>query len=148
MAAARVQRAAVLGAGVMGSGIAAHLANAGVPTLLLDIVPKLSEEDQKKGLTLSSPEVRNRFARTGLEKALAAKPAAFFSKANASLVTIGNFDDDLAKIGECDFVVEAVVENLDVKRSLFQRVAAARKGDTIIASNTSGLSLAAMADGM
>jgi 3-hydroxyacyl-CoA dehydrogenase len=146
--AARVKKAAVLGAGVMGSGIAAHLANAGVPTLLLDIVPKLSEDDQKKGLSLSSPEVRNRFARTGLEKALAAKPAAFFSKANADLITIGNFDDDLAKIADCDFVVEAVVENLDVKRNLFQRVAAVRKGDTIIASNTSGLSLAAMAQGL
>jgi 3-hydroxyacyl-CoA dehydrogenase len=133
----------------MGSGIAAHLANAGVPTLLLDIVPKsLTDDEKRRALTLSSREVRNRFAAAGLKKAMAARPAAFFSTANADLVTIGNFDDDLEKIAECDFVVEAVVENLDIKRSLFSRVAAVRQGSTIVASNTSGLSLKAMSQGL
>jgi 3-hydroxyacyl-CoA dehydrogenase len=144
-----VRKAAVLGAGVMGSGIAAHLANAGVPTLLLDIVPReLTEEEKKRGLTTASKEFRNRFAISGLQKALAAKPAAFFSKVNAELITVGNFDDDLDKIADCDFVVEAVVENMDIKRSLFQRVARVRKGDCIVASNTSGLSLKGMSEGL
>jgi 3-hydroxyacyl-CoA dehydrogenase len=147
--ATQVKKAAVLGAGVMGSGIAAHFANAGVPTLLLDIVPKApTDDEQKRGLTLQSPEVRNRFAASGLQKAITAKPAAFFSKANAELVAIGNFEDDLGGIADCDIVVEAVVENLDIKRSLFQRVAQHRRGDTLIASNTSGLSLKAMAEGL
>ena len=147
--AARVKKAAVLGAGVMGAGIAAHFANAGVPTLLLDIVPKaLTEDDQKRGLTLESKEFRNRFALGGLAKVVASKPAAFFSKVNADLVTVGNFEDDLAKLADCDIVVEAVIENMDIKRSLFQRVAAVRGPNTIVASNTSGLSLAKMAEGL
>jgi 3-hydroxyacyl-CoA dehydrogenase len=133
----------------MGSGIAAHFANAGVPTLLLDIVPKApTDDEQKRGLTLESREVRNRIAQAGLTKALSAKPAAFFSKVNADLVTVGNFDDDLGRIADCDIVVEAVVENMDIKRSLFQRVAAVRGPNTIIASNTSGLSLAKMSEGL
>ena len=147
--AARVRKAAVLGAGVMGSGIAAHFANAGVPTLLLDIVPKaLTPDEEKRGLTLESKEVRNRFATGGLAKSIASKPAAFFTKSAAALVTTGNFDDHLAQIADCDIVVEAVVENMDIKRALFKRVAAVRGADTIIASNTSGLSLEGMADGM
>src|SRR5688572_24792525 len=119
----RVERAAVLGAGTMGAQIAAHLANAGVPTLLLDILPReLTPEEQKKGLTLVSPQVRSRIAQSGLEAAVKAKPAAFFVSENAALVTPGNFDDDLAKIKDCDLIIEAVVENLNIKRSLFERV--------------------------
>jgi len=119
----RIQRAAVLGAGTMGAQIAAHLANAGVPTLLLDISPhELTPEEQAKGLTLDNRQVKNRIARSGLESAVKAKPAAFFVSELASLVTAGNFDDDLAKIKDCDLIVEAVVENLDIKRSLFERV--------------------------
>ena len=119
----RIEKAAVLGAGTMGAQIAAHLANAGVPTLLLDIPPReLTPEEQKKGLTLESRDVRNRIARSGLEAAVKAKPAAFFVPENASLVTPGNFDDDLAKIKDCDLIVEAIVENLEIKRSLFERV--------------------------
>src|SRR6185295_15830644 len=98
-------------------------ANADVPTLLLDISPReLTPEEQKKGLKLESPEVRGRIARSGLEAAVKAKPAAFFTPDFASLVTPGNFDDDLAKIKDCDLIVEAVVENLEIKRSLFERV--------------------------
>jgi 3-hydroxyacyl-CoA dehydrogenase len=95
----RIEKAAVLGAGTMGAQIAAHLANAGVPTLLLDIPPReLTPEEQAKGLSLGSAQVKNRIARNGLEAAVKAKPAAFFVPENAQLVTAGNFDDDLAKI--------------------------------------------------
>src|SRR5881296_736628 len=94
-----VRRAAVLGAGTMGAQIAAHLANAGIPTLLLDIVPReLTADEQAKGLTAESKEVRNRIARAGLEAAKKAKPAAFFAADFAALVTVGNFDDDLPKL--------------------------------------------------
>src|ERR1700741_3201385 len=95
----RIERAAVLGAGTMGGPIDGHLANAGVPTLLLDIPPReLTPEEQAKGLTLDNPKVRSRIARSGLEGAVKAKPAAFFTPEFAALVTVGNFDDDLAKI--------------------------------------------------
>src|SRR4029077_10532212 len=105
-----VKKAAVLGAGAMGAQIAAHLANAGIPTLLLDIVPReLSADEQAKGLTLESKEVRSRIARAGLEAAKRAKPAAFFSADLATLVSVGNFDDDLVKLKDCDLIIEAVV---------------------------------------
>src|ERR1044072_2309818 len=118
-----VELEAVLGSGTMGAQIAAHLANAGVPTLLLDIPPReLTPEEQAKGLTLESPQVKNRIARAGREGAVKAKPAAFFTPEFASLVTAGNFDDDLPKIKDCDLIIEAVVENLQIKRSLFERV--------------------------
>ena len=144
----RIEKAAVLGAGTMGAQIAAHLANAGVPTLLLDIVPgELSADEQAKGLTLESKEVRNRFARNGLEAARKAKPAAFFTPDTASLVSIGNFDDDLAKLKDCDLIIEAVVENLDLKRTLYERVEQHRRPGSIIASNTSGIPIHLLAEG-
>src|SRR3982751_1751529 len=99
----RIEKAAVLGAGTMGAQIAAHLANSSIPTLLLDIVPReLTPEEEKKGLTLESREVRNRFARAGLEAAKKSKPAAFFTTDGAKLVTVGNFDDDMSKLKDCD----------------------------------------------
>ncbi len=144
-----IRKAAVLGAGVMGSAIAAHLANAGIPTLLLDIVPReLTEEEKKKGLDLASPEVRNRFARSGLEKALKAKPAAFAHKDLGRLVTPGNFEDDLPRLADVDWVVEAVVERLDIKVSLFQKVAQHVEADALLTTNTSGLSVNAMAEAL
>jgi len=144
----RIEKAAVLGAGTMGAQIAAHLANAGVPTLLLDIPPReLTEEEQKKGLTLESPQVRGRIARAGLDAAVKAKPAAFFVPELASLVTPGNFDDDLAKIKDCDLIIEAVVENLEIKRSLFERVEQHRQPGSIVASNTSGIPIHLLAEG-
>ena len=102
----RFERAAVLGAGTMGAQIAAHLANAGLPTLLLDIAPReLTPEETAKGLKLDSREVRDRIARAGLEAAKRAKPAAFFSAARARLVSVGNFEDDLARLKDCDLIV-------------------------------------------
>ncbi len=144
----RIAKAAVLGAGTMGAQIAAHLANAGVPTLLLDIPPReLLPEEQAKGLTLESRVVRNRIANNGLEGAKKAKPAAFFIPDLASLVSIGNFDDDLAKLKDCDLIIEAVVENLDIKRSLYERVEQHRRPGSIIASNTSGIPISQLAEG-
>ena len=144
----RIAKAAVLGAGTMGAQIAAHLANAGVPTLLLDIPPReLLPEETAKGLVLESPQVRNRIARNGYEGAKKAKPAAFFTPDAAALVTIGNFDDDLAKLKDCDLIIEAVVENLDIKRSLYERVEQHRKPGSIVASNTSGIPIHLLAEG-
>src|SRR5688500_17959335 len=106
----RIEKAAVLGAGTRGAQMAAHLANAGVPTLLRDIPPReATPQEASKGLTRESKEVRNRLARAGLEAATKARPAAFFVPEFASRVTVGNFDDDIAKIKDCDLIVEAVV---------------------------------------
>lgn len=140
----RIERACVLGAGVMGSGIAAHLANAGIPVLLLDIVPRdLSEEERQ------SREARNRLALNGIENALKFKPAPlFYEKRFASLVTPGNVEDDLERISQCDIVIEAVVEDLQIKRRLFQDILPHLKFGAIVSSNTSGLSVSAMAEGM
>ncbi|MBD8027386.1 enoyl-CoA hydratase/isomerase family protein [Ureibacillus sp. Re31] len=144
----KIQTAAVLGSGVMGSGIAAHLANIGIPTLLLDIVPReLTKEEEAKGLTLEHPAVRNRFASSAIQKLLKQKPAPLTAKKNLSLITVGNLEDDLEKLKDVDWIIEVVVENLDVKKSLFERVDAVRKPGTIISSNTSGISVNAMAEG-
>ncbi|MDH3415856.1 MAG: 3-hydroxyacyl-CoA dehydrogenase family protein, partial [Gammaproteobacteria bacterium] len=133
----RCDTAAVLGAGVMGAGIAAHFAGAGIRTHLLDIVPP-----DLKGDELKDPRARNRFAENGIAAALKAKPAAFYDPDAARLITPGNFDDHLDRLGECDLIVEAVVERMDIKKSLFGKVAKVIKSDAIIASNTSGLSIA------
>src|SRR2546429_248841 len=143
-----VKKAAVLGAGTMGSQIAAHLANARIPTLLLDIAPReLTAVELARGLTLESADVRNRIARGGLEAAKKARPAAFFTSDRASLVTIGNFEDDLPKLQDCDLIIEAVVENLEIKRSLYGRVEQYRRSGSVLASNTSGIPLRQLAAG-
>ncbi len=137
-----IRRAAVIGAGVMGSGIAAHFANAGVEVLLLDMVPPGSSEAEKR-----DRGARNRFAAGGLEKALKSRPAAFFSKDRARLVSIGNIDDDLERVRGCDLVIEAIVEQIAPKQALFEKLDAIVGGDTIVASNTSGLPIAEMTRG-
>ncbi|WP_449444461.1 3-hydroxyacyl-CoA dehydrogenase/enoyl-CoA hydratase family protein [Ureibacillus acetophenoni] len=144
----KIQKAAVLGSGVMGSGIAAHLANIGIPTLILDIVPKeLTKEEEAKGLSTDSPAFRNRFALSALQKLQKQKPAPLTSKKSLDLLTVGNFEDDLEKLKDVDWIIEVVVENLEVKKNLFERVDAVRKEGTIISSNTSGISVNAMAEG-
>ena len=105
----QIRKAAVLGAGVMGAQIAAHLANAGIPCLLLDLAPSaLTPEETAKGLTLEARPVRNRIAQAGYDAVLKAKPAAFFVADNAGLITVGNFEDDLPKLKDCDWVIEAI----------------------------------------
>lgn len=138
-----IERAAVIGSGVMGSALAAHLANAGVPTLLLDIVPP--EGTDVKG-DPSSPEYRNAFAVSGLQKALKSKPASFFTKEGARLVTTGNIEDDLGRLSEADWVLEAIIEKLDVKQSLFERITPHLSETAVVTTNTSGLSVTEMAD--
>jgi len=135
----RLETAAVLGAGVMGSALAAHLAGAGVRVHLLDIVPPDLKDDEKK-----DPKARTRFASSGLEKALKAKPAAFYDPDAARLVTPGNLDDHLERLRECDLVIEAVTERLDIKQALFTKIVPFLRKDVMLASNTSGLSIAGM----
>ncbi len=142
----QISKAAVLGAGTMGATIAAHLANAGIQTILLDIAPKeLTKEEEAKSLPLDSPVVRNRIANGGYNSLTKARPAAYMDNANASLISVGNFEDDLAKIKDCDLVIEAVVENLDIKHKLFAEVDKYRKSGAIIASNTSGIPIESIA---
>ncbi|GMB09056.1 3-hydroxyacyl-CoA dehydrogenase/enoyl-CoA hydratase family protein [Thermolongibacillus altinsuensis] len=144
----QIKKAAVLGSGVMGSGIAAHLANVGIPTLLLDIVPReLTEEEKAKGLTLEHKEVRNRIVNQAMQRLLKQKPAPLMSKENLALIETGNFEDDFHRLSECDWIIEVVVENLEVKKNVFAKVDEVRKQGSIVSSNTSGISIEAMAEG-
>jgi 3-hydroxyacyl-CoA dehydrogenase len=136
----RINKVAILGAGTMGARIAAHFANAGVPSYLLDIVPG----DVAPG---AGAAVRNKIAAAGLDAAKKSKPAAFMDATLARLVTVGNFDDDLKKLAEVDWVIEAVVENLDLKRALLRKVEAIRKPGTIVTTNTSGLPVGKISEG-
>ena len=136
----RIEKVAVLGAGTMGSRIAAHLANAGVRSYLLDIVPS--------GVAPDAPSAaRNRIADSGLDAARKSKPAAFMEPALSRLVTTGNFEDHLSLLAECDWIIEAVVEDLDLKRALLRKVEAVRKPGTIVTTNTSGLPVHSIAEG-
>ncbi len=144
----RIEKVAVLGAGTMGARIAAHIANAGLPCYLLDIAPaELAPEEKKKGLTLEHPDVRNRIVRAGLEAARKARPAAFFTPGRARLITTGNFEDNLAWCAEVDWIIEAVAENLEIKRQLLARVEPHRRPGTLVTTNTSGLPIRRIAEG-
>src|ERR1043166_5510809 len=136
-----IQKAVVLGAGTMGARIAAHFANAGLPCVLVDIVPPDLKSD-------APPSERNRFARNGLEAARKSRPAAFFSAAVADRISIGNFEDDLARCAEADWIIEVVAENLEIKRKLLSRVAQFRQPGAIVTTNTSGLPVHLMAEGL
>ena len=136
-----IQKAVVLGAGTMGARIAAHFANAGLPCILLDIVPPELKPD-------APVSERNRFARNGVEAAKKSRPAAFFSAALADKISIGNFEDDLARCAEADWIIEVVAENLEIKRKLLSRVAQFRKPGAIVTTNTSGLPVHLIAEGL
>ncbi len=137
----RIEKAVVLGAGTMGSRIAAHFANAGLPCILLDIVPPNLPADASAG-------ERNKIVRAGLDAAKKSKPAAFFTAALAEKIAVGNFDDDLARCAEADWIIEVVAENLEIKRKLLARVAQFRKPGAIVTTNTSGLPVHLIAEGM
>ena len=144
----RLQTIAVLGAGVMGARIAAHLANARLSPILLDIAPReLTEEEKKRGLTLESPAVRNRIAQAGLAAARQSDPKAFFLAEYADRLRVGNFEDNLDWLGEADWIIEAVAERLDIKQALLARVETVRRPGSVVSSNTSGLPLAKIAEG-
>lgn len=120
MAKRTINKVAVIGSGIMGSGIACHFANIGVEVLLLDIVPReLNEKEQAKGLTLEDKVVRNRIVNDALAKAIKSKPAPLYHKNFASRITTGNLEDDIAKVGQVDWIIEVVVERLDIKKQVF-----------------------------
>ncbi|MCR9249026.1 MAG: 3-hydroxyacyl-CoA dehydrogenase NAD-binding domain-containing protein [bacterium] len=143
-----IKKAAVLGSGIMGSRIACHFANIGVEVLLLDIVPKeLTDAEKAKGLSLDHPAVRNRIVASSLQTAVKSKPSPLYDKTDASLISTGNFDDDMAKIADVDWIIEVVVENLDIKKIVFDQVEKYRKPGTLITSNTSGIPIHLMLEG-
>lgn len=144
----KIDQAAVIGAGTMGAAIAAHLANAGVRVRLLDIVPtELTEAEAAAGLSLSDPEVRNRIVGQGWERCLKARPANLFSRQRAALVTLGNLEDDFDSLAEADWIIEAVLERLEIKRPLMERIEAVRRSNSIVSTNTSGLPIGEISAG-
>jgi len=143
-----INKVAVLGSGVMGSRIAAHFANIGVQVLLLDIVPfNLNDEEKAKGKTLEDKEVRNRLVNDALKAALTSNPSPIYRKSFASRISTGNFDDDMSKIADYDWIIEVVVERLDIKQHVFEKVEKHRKKGTLITSNTSGIPIHQLAEG-
>jgi len=141
-----INRVVVIGSGTMGGGIAAHVANTGIPVYLLDLAPQeLTPAEEKRGLNLDHPRVRNRIVNASLERLQKSKPAAFFTAEAAELVTVGNLEDNFEWVGEGDLIVEAIVENLEAKRELIARIEKVRKPGSIVSSNTSGLPIAAIA---
>jgi len=137
-----IKKAAVIGSGTMGAGIATHLANAGVPCVLLDIVPPNLTADEAK-----DRRVRSRFAANALENARKSKPASFFEARDAELIETGNIEDDIEKLRDCDWIVEAVTEDLAIKRALYEKISRHRRPDAVVSSNTSGLSLGLLVEG-
>ena len=143
-----IKKVAVLGSGVMGSRIACHFANIGVQVLLLDIAPKeLTADEEKKGLKIDASAVRNRIVNSALQAAVVANPSPLYRKSEVSRIKTGNFDDNLKEIATCDWVIEVVVERLDIKKSLYERVEQFRKKGTLITSNTSGIPIHLLAEG-
>jgi 3-hydroxyacyl-CoA dehydrogenase len=143
-----IKRCGVIGAGVMGATVAAQMANVGIETMLLDIVlPELTDDDKRKGLTRESKEFRNKLAHQGLNTALKSKPASFYIPENAGLITIGNVDDDISRLRDVDWIIEVVVERLEIKKSVFEKIEEVLGPGTIITSNTSGISARAMCEG-
>ncbi|MBI5880173.1 MAG: enoyl-CoA hydratase/isomerase family protein [Chloroflexi bacterium] len=143
-----ITRAAVIGAGTMGAAIAAHLANAGFPVVLLDAVPAtLTPDEEKRGLTLKHPAVRNRLVRAGLERCVKASPANFALPEFAERIVTGNTEDDMGKLSDADWIIEAIFENLDAKQALMARVEAVKKPGAIVSSNTSGIPIGKIAEG-
>ena len=143
-----IKKAGVVGAGVMGATIAAQLANVGIEALLLDIVPpQVTEEDKKKGLTPESKKFRNKLAESGVQTALKSRPASFYVPENAKLIHTGNLEDDLARLKEVDWIIEVVVERLDIKKIVFEKIDSVLTPGTIVTSNTSGIPGKAMVEG-
>lgn len=138
----RIRKVAVLGSGVMGSGIACHLANSGLEVLMLDIVPPNLTDEEK-----SVKAKRNSFADGSLAAAIKSKPAPLYDASFVSRITTGNFDDDMSKISDCDWIIEVVVERLDIKKQIFEKVDALRKPSTLVTSNTSGIPIGFLAEG-
>ena len=143
-----IKKVAVIGSGIMGSGIACHFANIGVEVLLLDIVPKeLNDTEKSKGLTLESKIVRNRLVNDALASALKSKPSPIYHQSFASRITIGNLEDDISKVSIVDWIIEVVVERLDIKKIVFENLEKHRTPGTLITTNTSGIPIHFMSEG-
>lgn len=143
-----IKHVAVIGSGIMGSGIACHFANIGVQVLLLDIVPReLTTSEIEKGLTLTDKVVRNRIVNDSLAKALKSSPSPIYHQRFAGRIRTGNLEDDIAQIGQMDWIIEVVVERLDIKKQVFEKIEQYRKPGTLITSNTSGIPIRFMSDG-
>lgn len=143
-----IRKVAVIGSGIMGSGIACHFANIGVEVLLLDIVPReLNDKEKAGGLSLNDRAVRNRLVNESLMMALKSKPSPIYHPKFAQRITTGNLEDDIAKVGEVDWIIEVVVERLDIKKSVFENLEKYRKPGTLITSNTSGIPIKFMSEG-
>lgn len=143
-----IRKVAVLGSGVMGSRIASHFANIGCEVVLLDIVPReLTEADQKKGLTTDSKLFRNKIVNEALDFALKSNPSPIYRKSFATRIVTGNFDDNINMVADCDWIIEVVIERLDIKKTVFDNVEKHRKPGTLISSNTSGIPIHLMLDG-
>jgi len=144
----RIKKVAIIGSGIMGSGIACHFANIGVEVLLLDIVPReVNDKEKAKGLTLEDKVVRNRLVNDALMASLKSKPAPIYNQKFANRITTGNIDDDLHKVKDVDWIMEVVVERLDIKKSVFEKIEKHRKPGTLITSNTSGIPIHFMNEG-
>ena len=144
----RIEKIAVLGSGIMGSGIACHFANIGTQVLLIDIAPKeLNEKEKALGLTMNDINVKNRIVNSSLKTALSSKPSPIYKQEFAKRIVTGNFDDDLHKIIDCDWIIEVVIERLDIKQSIFKKVDTLRKKGSLVSSNTSGISVNSMIEG-
>ena len=143
-----IRKVAVLGSGVMGSAIACHFANIGCEVLLLDIAPKdLTEEEKAKGLTLDKKVVKNRIVQSSFDRSIKSSPGPLYSKKFISRISLGNFEDDMSKIKDVDWIIEVVVENLDIKKKVYEQVETFRKPGTLVTSNTSGIPIHLMAEG-
>ncbi len=144
----QIKRAAVIGSGTMGGGIAALLAGLGIPTLLLDIVPsKLTPAEEEAGLTLEDEEVRNRIVQSGWKAVTRSRPPSVMSEASKHFITLGNLEDDFDKLAQVDWIVEVIIENLEIKQGLFERIEKVRREDCIVSTNTSGLLIKDIAKG-
>jgi 3-hydroxyacyl-CoA dehydrogenase len=144
----RIKKIGILGSGIMGSAIACHFANIGAEVLLIDIIPNdINEREKKLGLSINDREVRNRIVNESLQTALKSKPSPIYSQTFASRIKTGNFEDDLIKIKDCDWILEVVIERLDIKKQVFEKVEKFRKPGTLITSNTSGISIESMIEG-
>ncbi|MDQ3535532.1 MAG: 3-hydroxyacyl-CoA dehydrogenase family protein, partial [Bacteroidota bacterium] len=143
-----IKKVAVLGSGIMGSRIACHFANIGVNVVLLDIVPReLNEKEQAKGMSLTDKAVRNRVVNDAFQAAVKSKPSPLYHQKFANLIELGNFEDHMNKISHCDWIIEVVVENIKIKKIIFDQVEQHRKEGTLITSNTSGIPIHLMLDG-
>ena len=144
----RIKHVTVIGSGIMGSGIACHFANIGCEVLLLDIVPReLTDKEKAKGLSLEDKVVRNRMVNDQLTASIKSKPAPLYNQSFASRISTGNLEDDLVKVKDTDWIIEVVVERLDIKKSVFEQIEKYRKPGTLITSNTSGIPISFMNEG-